>query len=132
MNDEEKKKQRALQKEKYVLRAKEQRISDAFAVATQKIAQLQEEISALKSENAMLKEKCDYANTLRDERFIEEYALRDETLKNRIIEDYLRALTSRRNVSVLRGGMGSTPLTPPKKPRSLAEAKKMAEILIKG
>ena len=55
-----------------------------------------------------------------------------EVVKKKIIEDYLRALSLKNSVAVLGSGLGSTPLTPPRRPKSLAEAKKLAEILIKG
>ena len=132
MNDEDKKKQKSLAKERYILLAREKQIKDALYKANEMIASLRREVNALKEENALLKSNPDWSQALKDERFVEEYALRDEELKNRIIAEYLRALTAVKNTPVLRGGVGSTPLTPPKKPRSLAEAKKMAEILIKG
>ena len=97
------------------------------------------ENAELKRINAELTEKLeklslepDYGAILSDEKFIEEYAARDSALKARIIADYLSGLSSGRGVSVLSSGTGSTPLTPAAKPKSLAEAKKLAEILIKG
>lgn len=49
-----------------------------------------------------------------------------------IIADYLKSIAGSGAVSVLSGTVGSSPLTPAAKPKSLAEAKKLAEILIKG
>jgi hypothetical protein len=58
--------------------------------------------------------------------------LSSELVRKKIIEDYLRSLSLNKNLAVLGRRVGSTPLTPPKRPKSLAEAKKLAEILIKG
>jgi recombinational DNA repair ATPase RecF len=96
------------------------------------------EILALKTEmtNALSKiaqnQSPDYGAIARDEQFIDEYALFSDALKKRVIEQYLKELNATMSAPVLKSGVGSTPLTPPKKPKSLAEAKKLAEILIKG
>ncbi len=100
--------------------------------ARRRIAELEEKLAALEGENARLSAAPDYASVVEDDAFLEGYAVKSERLKNMIIADYLRNIAGSGAVSVLSGTVGSTPLTPAAKPKSLAEAKKLAEILIKG
>ena len=58
-------------------------------------------------------------------------ALASEEIRAQIIAEYLKSLTNNDSVRVLRSDVGSTPLTPAHKPKSLADAKKLAELLIK-
>lgn len=100
--------------------------------ARRKIAELEERLAALERENARLSAAPDYASVVEDDAFLEGYAVKSERLKNMIIADYLKSIAGSGAVSVLSGMVGSSPLTPAAKPKSLAEAKKLAEILIKG
>ena len=104
----------------------------ALSNSQKKIAELEEEIAKLNEQNEVLLSASDWSKRMADEQFVEEFILGNEKIKAQIIGEYLRKLTSAKEVAVLRGNTGSTPLTPPKKPKSLAEAKKLAEILIKG
>ena len=65
-----------------------------------------------------------------DEEIIQRIMSSDE-VRAKIIADYLKSLGSKNAVSVLNGQVGATPLTPINKPKSLADAKKLAELLIK-
>ncbi|MBQ8882000.1 MAG: hypothetical protein IJY70_01220 [Clostridia bacterium] len=65
-----------------------------------------------------------------DEEIIQRIMSSDE-VRATIIADYLKSLGSKNAVSVLNGQVGATPLTPINKPKSLADAKKLAELLIK-
>ena len=100
--------------------------------ARRKIAELEERLAALERENARLSAAPDYSSVVEDDAFLEGYAVKSERLKNMIIADYLKSIAGSGAVSVLSGTVGSSPLTPAAKPKSLAEAKKLAEILIKG
>lgn len=112
----------------------------AYLKLSDECAALKAELEAIKSLNAELSLKLeaasnaqpDYAAILRDEKFIDGYAACNPELKARIIADYLNGLSEISAVSVLGSGTGATPLTPVAKPKSLAEAKKLAEIIIKG
>ena len=109
-----------------------------FTKRCQQLAFLREENEKLKQTVQSLSSQLeggvhpDYGQILCDEVFLNEYALHDERLKSMIIANYLKSLSSRNAVSVLRGGVGESALTPVSKPKSLAEAKKLAEIIIKG
>ena len=65
-----------------------------------------------------------------EESFIEK-ALASDEIRAKIIAEYLKSLTNNDTVRVLSGEVGSTPLTPAPKPKNLADAKKLAELLIK-
>ncbi len=125
---------------------KQARIS-AFRTLKDKIATLISENEAVKQENEAVKQENetlrqtvlslesatpDYEAIASDPQFIERYATASELLNAKIIENYLKGLSAKRGVSVLSTGVGATPLTPHRKPKSLAEAKKLADILIKG
>lgn len=62
--------------------------------------------------------------------FIEK-ALASDEIRAKIIAEYLKNLTNNDTVRVLSGEVGATPLTPAPKPKNLADAKKLAELLIK-
>ena len=65
-----------------------------------------------------------------EDNFIEK-ALSNDEIRAKIIAEYLKSLTNNDTVRVLSGEVGATPLTPAPKPKSLADAKKLAELLIK-
>lgn len=65
-----------------------------------------------------------------DEEIVQRIMSSDE-VRAKIIADYLKSLGSKNAVSVLNGQVGATPLTPVNKPKNLADAKKLAELLIK-
>lgn len=92
-----------------------------------RISALEEQTKRV-SELEKLTEDCDLL--LQDERLVSA-ATRNKAVIDAVVAQYLRALSSGGGVPVL-GGAGSIPLTPAMKPKSLAEAKKLAEILIKG
>lgn len=91
-----------------------------------RISALEEQAKRV-SELEKLTEDCDLL--MQDERLVSA-ATRNKAVIDAVVAQYLRALSSG-GVPVL-GGAGSIPLTPAMKPKSLAEAKKLAEILIKG
>ena len=74
----------------------------------------------------------DIANQLlTDEQFVEERVLSDEFIRAKVIERYLTDL-SHPAVSVLTNKTGSAMLTPFAAPKTLAEAKKLADLFLKG
>ena len=135
-----------MEKDKKVLHAKNanplekayKALESEFTKRCQALAILREENENLKRTVNELLSKVegnvcpDYAQILADERFLYEHALKDEGLRTMIIKDYLKNLSSQNTVSVLRGGVGESALAPVNKPKSLAEAKKLAEIIING
>lgn len=109
------------------------RQSERLEEAARTVAELK--VRAENAENELNRLGCappDYDAILSDERFIDEYAVKCAPLRTRIIADYLIKLNGDGAVSVLGGAVGNTPLTPVAKPKSLSEAKRLAEILIKG
>ena len=101
------------------------------------IASLRGEVDALKTREGELvrtlseKSAPDYAAIASDELFADEYARRSEVIKSRIITDYLRSLSRSGGVRLLGETVGKTALAPLKKPKTLSEAKKLAELYIK-
>lgn len=122
------------------------RLVDAILGLNAKIDALEDSIAALKSENAALKSEnarlgaenarlgapVDYATAIENDERAEAAAIASERVRNAVVAAYLKNLGSAERISVLTGSNGAIPLAPPAKPKSLAEAKKLAEILIKG
>lgn len=122
------------------------RLVDAILGLNAKIDALEDGIAALKSENAALKSEnarlsaenarlgapVDYAAAIDNDERAEAAAIASERVRNAVVAAYLKNLGSAERISVLTGSNGAIPLAPPAKPKSLAEAKKLAEILIKG
>ena len=122
------------------------RLVDAILGLNAKIDALEDGIAALKSENAALKSEnarlsaenarlgapVDYAAAIENDERAEAAAIASERVRNAVVAAYLKNLGSAERISVLTGSNGAIPLAPPAKPKSLAEAKKRAEILIKG
>lgn len=122
------------------------RLVDAILGLNAKIGALEDGIAALKSENAALKSEnarlgaenarlgapVDYAAAIENDERAEAAAIASERVRNAVVAAYLKNLGSAERISVLTGSNGAIPLAPPAKPKSLAEAKKLAEILIKG
>lgn len=122
------------------------RLVDAILGLNAKIGALEDSIAALKSENAALKSEnarlgaenarlgapVDYAAAIENDERAEVAAIASERVRNAVVAAYLKNLGSAERISVLTGSNGAIPLAPPAKPKSLAEAKKLAEILIKG
>ena len=122
------------------------RLVDAILGLNAKIDVLEDGIAALKSENAALKSEnarlsaenarlgapVDYAAAIENDERAEAAAIASERVRNAVVAAYLKNLGSAERISVLTGSNGAIPLAPPAKPKSLAEAKKLAEILIKG
>ena len=115
------------------------RLVDAILGLNAKIGALEDGIAALKSENARLGAEnarlgapVDYAAAIENDERAEAAAIASERVRNAVVAAYLKNLGSAERISVLTGSNGAIPLAPPAKPKSLAEAKKLAEILIKG
>lgn len=122
------------------------RLVDAILGLNAKIDALEDGIAALKSENAALKSEnarlsaenarlgapVDYAAAIENDERAEAAAIASERVRNAVVAAYLKNLGSAERISVLTGSNGAISLAPPAKPKSLAEAKKLAEILIKG
>ena len=122
------------------------RLVDAILGLNAKIDALEDSIAALKSENAALRSEnarlgaenarlgapVDYAAAIENDERAEAAAIASERVRNAVVAAYLKNLGSAERISVLTGSNGAIPLAPPAKPKSLAEAKKLAEILIKG
>lgn len=115
------------------------RLVDAILGLNAKIGALEDSLAALKSENARLSAEnarlgapVDYAAAIENDERAEAAAIASERVRNAVVAAYLKNLGSAERISVLTGSNGAIPLAPPAKPKSLAEAKKLAEILIKG
>jgi len=61
-----------------------------------------------------------------------EIALQSERIRDNIISDYLQSLAANNGVRILNGRIGAVPLTPPERPRTLKEAKEIADKMMRG
>ena len=101
------------------------------------IAGLRGELDAMRTrEGELIRElderrTPDYAAIASDEEFIDAYARRSELIKEKVIADYLRSLSHTGGVRLLGESVGKSALAPLKKPKTLSEAKKLAELYIK-
>lgn len=115
------------------------KLIDALLAAHAKADALESALSAIKTENATLKAEVarlsapvDYAAAMENDDDAEAAAIASPRVRNAVVAAYLKNLGNAERVKVLTGETGTIPLTPVAKPKSLAEAKKLAEILIKG
>ena len=101
------------------------------------IAGLRGELDALRAREGELVRELgersvpDYAAIAADESFADEYACRSEIIKAKVITDYLRSLSHTDGVRLLGEKVGRSALAPLTKPKTLSEAKKLAELYIK-
>mgnify|MGYP004652544113 CR=1 FL=1 len=101
------------------------------------IAGLRGELDALRTREGELVRELgergvpDYAAIAADESFADEYACRSEIIKAKVITDYLRSLSHTGGVRLLGEKVGRSALAPLTKPKTLSEAKKLAELYIK-
>lgn len=101
------------------------------------IAGLRGELDALRTREGELVRELgersvpDYAAIAADESFADEYACRSEIIRAKVITDYLRSLSRTGGVRLLGEKVGRSALAPLTKPKTLSEAKKLAELYIK-
>ena len=101
------------------------------------IAGLRGELDALRAREGELVRELgersvpDYAAIAADESFADEYACRSEIIRAKVITDYLRSLSRTGGVRLLGEKVGRSALAPLTKPKTLSEAKKLAELYIK-
>ena len=114
------------------LNAKIDALEDSIAALKSEYAARKSENARLSAENARLGAPVDYAAAIEHDERAEAAAIASERVRNAVVAAYLKNLGSAERISVLTGSNGAIPLAPPAKPKSLAEAKKLAEILIKG
>lgn len=84
----------------------------------------------LKKERDKVKELSARLEELSKDDQLYALVIRNEKVKNKIISEYLKALSLRPNVA-LSGSNGFTALTPVNRPKNLAEAKRIADKIIK-
>lgn len=74
--------------------------------------------------------KADFLSLVEDEEFLDSVIICNPRVKAKIIEGYLRALEGCAPAKVLGGGRGRTALQPAARPKTLEEAKKLANLLM--
>ena len=67
-----------------------------------------------------------------DDGFLSEHVFTDENITHKVISRYLEDLTASGRPRLLGAGKGAPALSPPKTPKSLEEAKRLAEIILRG
>ncbi|MCL2555669.1 MAG: hypothetical protein FWE03_01440 [Firmicutes bacterium] len=75
---------------------------------------------------------ADAKEILSDENFLVENVLNNDVIVNRFIVNYLEGLESGVVPSVMTARGGSAVLTPPKVPKNLEEAKRLADVILNG
>lgn len=88
-------------------------------------ADIKEEAIRMISENYKTAEQYS-----QDEEFLSNYIFSNQTLKDKIVKEYLAKVSQNSPIKVENGG-GSITLTPPKVPTSIQEAGKLAKTIIK-
>ncbi|MCL2675204.1 MAG: hypothetical protein FWE84_01245 [Firmicutes bacterium] len=108
-----------------------ERLEAEFSKRCQKLKEFEKENGQLKSDLNDNQRYDKYAVTaLANEGFVAANVLPREDIRRKVIDDYLTALTREGSAYVLRSDTGKSALTPPAKPGSLAEAKRLAEMII--
>ena len=85
----------------------------------------------LRKEREKVKRLSDQLATLQSDNGIWELIKDNQNVKNKIISEYLISLSGRQNVSLV-GQNGFSALTPVNKPKNLADAKRLADKIIKS
>jgi len=75
---------------------------------------------------------ADAKEILADESFLTDHVLTNEGISNRFITKYLEGLETGVVPRVMSSKNGSATLTPPKIPKSLEEAKRLADVILNG
>lgn len=100
-----------------------------FIKRCQRLKETEKEIGELKSAAEDKTKQAETAkNALRDENFVKDHILSDEEIFTRVIEKYLDGLTAVPAPRLLSGGAAA--LSPPSLPKDLAEAKRLADIML--
>lgn len=99
-----------------------------FTKRCQEFKRLEGSLLQAGEENRSLKERL--AKILDDEDFLEKAAL-NERLSDKVIRAYLARFNGLRNVPLLKSGSGFAATVPAKKPKTLEEAKALAERFLK-
>jgi predicted nuclease with TOPRIM domain len=105
-------------------------LESEFTKRCQKLKDTEKENSDLKEsflDKARIETEAKSA--LSDEVFLTENVFKNEEISQKIISKYLEGLSSNPAPNLL-GSKGAAPLTPPKRPKSLEEAKKLAEVIL--
>jgi len=104
-----------------------------FTKRCQKLKDTEKENADLKAVAADKSRRiADAKEVLADENFITDHVLTNEVIANRFIANYLEGLENGTVPRIMSGRNGSAALTPPKVPKSLEEAKKLAEVILNG
>jgi len=104
-----------------------------FTKRCQRLKESESEVATLKEVAADKgKRIADAKEILSDESFLNENVLNNEGITNRIIASYLEGLETGSVPRVMTGNRGSVTLSPPKIPKSLEEAKRLADVILNG
>lgn len=105
-------------------------LEQEFTRRCQKIKELEAENDRLQA-NAASEDEI-LSRALESDAVIDEKIRSSKRITNLIIADYLASLGRGYVAPVLKEGTGRSALTPVRKPKTLGEAKKLADLLIKG
>lgn len=99
----------------------------SLKAAEERLAELSLALAAAEKKIVELTDRLNRPN----EGELESLVMNNEELKRQIIGEYLASLYGRKSAPVLTATVGAAPLTPPKKPKDLSEARRLAEIMLK-
>lgn len=108
-----------------------EKLETEFTKRCQRLKDAEKENAQLKTD---LADNARYENyavaALSNEEFVASNILPRESIRRKVIDDYLILLNREGGTNVLRSDTGKSALTPPARPQSLAEAKRLAEMII--
>jgi hypothetical protein len=99
-------------------------LESEFTKRCQKMAEMEKELEELKKNKTP-----SLGEMLADTEFINDYILTNESIVSAVVGAYLKTLKNKNKISVL-GTDGAVALFVSKKPSSLKEAKKLADVII--
>ena len=102
-------------------------LEERYAEGFKKTEELEKQLVSEREKNEELQRQLSEAGSARS---VYERASGDEEVKNRIISDYLMSLGSSKAPSLITTGV--TALTPVSRPKTLADAKRLADKIIKS
>jgi len=101
-----------------------------FTKRCQRLKEFEKENTELKESAADKARIVESAKTvLKDDGFVTEHVLSDEGITSRVITQYLENINANGAPGLLGARAGGAVLTPPKRPKSLEEAKRLAEVI---
>ena len=104
-----------------------------FTKRCQRLKDCEKENEVLKADAACANKRAEIAkDALKDEDFVAQFVAGDEGIRSKIVMDYLEKVYCEGVPVVMGAKTGGAALTPVKAPKSLSEAKVLADVMLRG